>query len=86
MAIEVKEWAPKDKEDEKFQKKQQDKVNQMNYTGPSKADLKKQMEEEDELLCGKKKNNKSVHGVGKSEASLIIDRLGLCKKLPEIID
>ena len=55
LAQEAREWAPQDKEDEKFQKKQQQKMNKMNYDGPSKADLKKQMEEEDEELCGKKK-------------------------------
>ena len=55
LAAEAREWAPQDKEDEKFQKKQQQKMNQMNYDGPSKADLKKQIEDEDEELCGKKK-------------------------------
>ena len=35
----------------------------MNYDGPSKNDLKKMMEEEDELMCAKKsKDKKSAWG------------------------
>ena len=35
----------------------------MNYQGPSKAEMKKMLEEEDELVCGKKqKENKSAWG------------------------
>ena len=45
---EEQEWAPQDKEDEKFQKKMQKKVEQMNDNGPSKAEQRRAMEEEDE--------------------------------------
>ena len=48
------EWAPKDKEDEKFQKKM---ANKMQDKGPSNKEINKRLQEEEEMMLesGKKK-------------------------------
>ena len=66
LAKEAIEWAPKDKADAKFQKQMQEKELQMNETGPSKAELKKMMEDEDELTMGKKPKGQK-NGWGKKK-------------------
>lgn len=66
LAKEAAEWAPKDKEDAKFQQKMKNKEEKMNDMGPSKADIKRMMEEEDNAVNGKKvKGQKNGWGAKK---------------------
>ena len=48
------EWAPQGKDDEKYQKKMQQKVDKFNDDGPTKSEQKKNLEMEDEMINGKK--------------------------------
>ena len=64
--LEDQKWAPQGKEDEKFNKKMQKKVEQMNDDGPTKAEQKRAMEEEDEMMNGKK-NKVRKNGWGKAK-------------------
>ena len=59
-----KEWAPQDKEDEKFQKKMARKVEQMNDNGPTKSEQRRALELEDEEINGVKHKVKK-NGWGK---------------------
>ena len=57
------EWAPKDKEDEKFQKKM---ANKMQDKGPSNKEINKRLQEEEDMMMesGKKK---AKNGWGKAK-------------------
>lgn len=61
---EEKEWAPQDKEDQKFQKKMAKKVEQMNDNGPTKAEQRRALELEDDEINGVKHKVKK-NGWGK---------------------
>ena len=57
-------WAPQGKEDEKFNKKMQKKLDKINDDGPSKGEQKRAMEDEDDMINGKKQKVKK-NGWGK---------------------
>ena len=65
--LEDQKWVPQGKEDEKFSKKMQKKLDKLNDDGPTKSEQKRAFEDEDDVINGKK-NKVRKNGWGKVKA------------------